>query len=122
MGQTIQQERATFALKHVLRVIKESPLDQKEYKTYASQLPAMIRMNGLGQAAAFYYSKKGTRPLLYGLLNDWLTQDGQPYAASGGLLGGITTGKQRTYRLAQTEALALMEWVKKFAIAFMESD
>jgi CRISPR-associated protein Cmr5 len=122
MGNAIQQERATVALEQVLRVIEEGPGDQKEYKAYASELPAMIHMNGLGQAAAFYYSKKGTRLLLYELLDDWLRRDGQPYAGRDALLDGICAGNQRSYHLAQAEALAMMEWVKKFAKAFMESD
>lgn len=121
MVQTIQQQRAKFALEAVeADRIRLSPKEQSEYRSYASELPAMIHMNGLGQAAAFYKSKGGTRDKLYQLLSRWLTDNGQPYQQWDDLLKGITQADQQAYRLAQTEAMALMDWVKKFAKAFME--
>ena len=119
--QTIQQQRAKYALEQVQDAI-ERKVSPKEYKSYASSLPAMIHMNGLGQAAAFFKSKgaKGdAHGDLYNLLSGWLCQAGQPYAGCRNLLEGITTRDMHTYRLAQAEAQALMDWVKKFAKAFM---
>jgi CRISPR-associated protein Cmr5 len=113
--QTIQQQRAAYALTRV-------ELDKQqgvEYKSYASGLPAMIQMNGLGQAAAFFRSQGGTHIKLYDLLSDWLAQPNQPYAGRD-LLDGITSCNMPTYLLAQAEALELLTWVKKFAKAFME--
>lgn len=130
--QTIQQQRAAFALERVERDRDEHMSTkgfQSAYKSYASGLPAMIQMNGLGQAAAFYRSKaagKDSKALAYGclyeLLSDWLTKPGQPYSAhrNSGLLHGVTTEDMRTYMLAQSEAQALLDWVKKFAKAYME--
>lgn len=120
-GQTIQQQRAKYALERVQEAAKTSSL-HKEYKSYASSLPAMIHMNGLGQAAAFFKSKRGTHEMLYILLSKWLCQEGQPYAGCDDLLEGITTKDMHSYRLAQAEAQALMDWVKKFAKAFMNDD
>jgi CRISPR-associated protein Cmr5 len=51
--QTIQQERAKFALKHVQNAASNSAISQKEYKSYASALPAMIHINGLGPSGGF---------------------------------------------------------------------
>lgn len=119
--QTIQQERAKYALEKVQQSI-ENGINQKEYKSYASGLPAMIHMNGLGQAAAFYRSKGGTHKVLYDLLSGWLTGEQQPFHAYEDLLEGITNSDMATYQLAQAEAQALMDWVKKFAKAFMEGD
>jgi len=119
--QTIQQQRAKYALEKVQEAAKQSSL-HKEYKSYASTLPAMIHMNGLGQAAAFFCSKTKTHKMLYQLLSDWLCEEGQPYAGCDNLLDGITTQDMHTYRLAQAEAQALMDWVKKFAKAFMNDD
>ncbi|NNJ85014.1 MAG: type III-B CRISPR module-associated protein Cmr5 [Gammaproteobacteria bacterium] len=76
--QTLQQLRARYALEQVEAARKEmaGDKDQKknlgEFKAYAAQFPAMIRMNGLGQAAAFYRSKKSTHERLYGILSCWL--------------------------------------------------
>lgn len=121
--QTMQQQRAQFALRKVSDA-KSSGVSQKEFKSYAANFPAMIRMNGLGQAAAFYRSKgAGSESYLelYTLLSDWLKQEGQPYAGQD-LLDGIAKESMHTYRLAQAEALLLLDWVKKFARAYMEEE
>ncbi len=116
----MQQERAAFALQKVQAAQKSIPSKkQSEYKSYASSLPAMIHTNGLGQAAAFFKSKGGTHAHLYQLLSDWLSKENQPFAGKE-LLEGITTSDMHTYRLAQAEAQALMDWVKKFAKAYMD--
>lgn len=145
--QTIQQQRAKFALEQVQQYLdnlnaelereiaesrNQSDSDLKikrcqakiskakeEYKSYASALPAMIHMNGLGQAAAFYKSKGNTHALIYQLLSDWLTQANQPYAAQDDLITAVARQDMHRYRLAQAEAQALMDWVKKFAKAYM---
>ncbi|MFH1097739.1 MAG: type III-B CRISPR module-associated protein Cmr5 [Candidatus Desantisbacteria bacterium] len=123
--QTMQQQRAKYALEKVTAAKDDSNINNKEYKSYASGLPAMIQMNGLGQAAAFYCSKgTGDKPeqktyrALYNLLSGWLNEPGQPYAGHD-LLEGITHGEMHTYKLAQAESLALLDWVKKFARAYM---
>jgi CRISPR-associated protein Cmr5 len=123
--QTIQQQRAKFALQKVQSAAKSQNVDHAEYKSYASALPAMIHINGLGQAAAFYKAKGGTHELLYNLLSEWLTkQPDQPYTNAAGkdLIACIVSSDMATYKLAQTEAQALMDWVKKFAKAYMAED
>lgn len=117
--QTIQQQRAKYALEKVNQAATNPRISHKEYKSYASSLPAMIHMNGLGQAAAFFISKGDTHGELYHLLSGWLCKKGQPYENCQSLLDGITTKDMHAYRLAQAEAQMLMDWVKKFAKAFM---
>ncbi len=82
MQLTMQQQRAAYALKKVKNASEHLSLkEQKEYKSYASQLPAMIHMNGLGQAAAFFRSKgkEDTHFELYKVLSEWLCKEQQPY-------------------------------------------
>ncbi|MFB6259734.1 MAG: type III-B CRISPR module-associated protein Cmr5 [Thiohalorhabdaceae bacterium] len=123
--QTMQQRRAAFALERVQRVADNDKIAPKEFVAYASGLPAMIHMNGLGQAAAFYRSKGGDKQggasyqYLYDLLSDWLCDEGQPFEDHSDLLVGITSADMAAYMLAQAEAQALMDWVKKFAKAFL---
>lgn len=126
MMQTAQQRRAKWALEKV-EAARNNGVSRKEYKSYASAFPAMIQMNGLGQAAAFYRCKgaekgaKGEAYLsLYNLLSGWLTLPDQPYKDFDDLLKGITEEDMRAYLQAQAEALALLDWVKKFAKAYME--
>lgn len=117
--QTIQQQRANFALTQVVSASNASSVNAKEYKSYAAGLPAMIHSSGLGQAAAFYKAKGGEHRRLYDLLSNWLTQEGQPYAGNTDLLEGITQQDMHSYRLAQAESQALMDWVKRFSSAYM---
>lgn len=122
--QTIQQQRAKFALKRVQSAANNPKVNKVEYKSYASALPAMIHMNGLGQATAFYKSKGGTHKQIYDLLSEWLTDKkyNQPYAGKDDLIQAIVDHDMHHYRLAQAEAQALMDWVKKFAKAYMTED
>ncbi len=126
MALTIQQQRAKFALERVQGLVDKLKADeQKEFISYASGLPAMIHMNGLGQAMAFYKLKakeRGSYLQLYLLVSDWLCQSGQPYQDKDNVLVGITQCDQARYQLAQAEALVLMSWVKKFAKAFLAED
>lgn len=119
--QTLQQERAKYALEQVQAAL-DGNVNRKEFKSYAASLPAMIQMNGLGQAAAFYFSQGDTYRRLYYLLSGWLTQEGQPYAGKANLLAGITQQNMYAYRVAQAEALQLLDWVKKFAKAYVREE
>lgn len=139
MQQTMQQQRAKYALEQVKAAAEDKSI-HSEYKSYAYNLPAMIHTNGLGQAVAFFRSKgafhKNERDrsskekaycLLYMTLSDWLCSNGQtlnpmpkqPFSDYGDVLDAITQSNMRDYRLAQAEAQMLMDWVKKFAKAFM---
>jgi len=126
--QTIQQHRARYALERVTAAQDSNDLDKEAFKSRAAELPAMIQMNGLGQATAFYRMKgaKHAHRALYDLLSGWLcrapgahTPEAGIYHGHGDLIVGITQSDQKDYRVAQAEALALMDWVKRFAKAFI---
>ncbi|MCK5720755.1 MAG: type III-B CRISPR module-associated protein Cmr5 [Thiomargarita sp.] len=128
--QTMQQQRAAFALAGVQSARdKLGEKERKEYRSHVSALPFMIHANGLGQAAAFYKSKctnsKGNKKLdyflIYQLLSDWLKREGQPFFEMD-LLDGITQKDMHVYMTAQAEAMVFMDWVKKFATAFMKEE
>ncbi len=122
----MQQQRARFALEQVQ--LAQTQLDKaqrKEYCSHVKGIPFMIHANGLGQTAAFYRSKatdKKDYRLIYQLLSDWLTQEGQPFYGQERLLSGITCSDMHTYIAAQAEAMIFMSWVMKFADAFMKED
>jgi len=122
MIQTIQQKRARFALEKVQAHVA-GPVNKKEYKARANSFPAMIRTNGLGPAAAFYLSKSSSKNDPHGyhyhLLSEWLTLENDVFQCGDvGLMAAITRSDMHTYRVAQVEALLLLEWVAKFARAF----
>jgi len=122
MAQTIQQQRAAFALQQIEKL---TTVEQKDFNSYASGLPAMIHMNGLGQAMAFCKMKGKDRPsyaALYQLVSAWLCKEGQPYHGKADVLTGIIESDRAKYQLAQAEALVLMSWVKKFAKAYLAEE
>ena len=135
MSQTIQQQRAKYALQQISRL--QDTLTQEQQKnlvSYATSLPAMIHMNGLGQAMAFCKTKGSNKGLdetddkkrsynaLYQIVSDWLCQKPQVYQHADNVLQGITEQSLQDYQLAQTETLLLMSWVNKFAKAFLAEE
>ena len=125
--QTMQQRRAAAALTAVREHQGEDY--QGELRSYLHALPAMIHMNGLGQAAAFHCGKGSGKDskaqayrAAYEILSTWLCAAGQPYARYDNLLDGITQADMHRYRLAQAEAQAYLDWAKKFAAAFLRGD
>lgn len=124
--QTLQQQRAAHALKEVKSLAPDDSNYQpkasaSELKARASELPFMIHTNGLGQAAAFFKSKKDKDGYdhLYRILSSWLTSEGRPFAGQGDLMQAITSADMHLYRVAQAEAMHYMDWVKKFAKAYL---
>jgi len=82
----------------------------------------MILQNGFGQTLAFWLAKgKDEHKALFGIVTDWLKQTDNNHFKSCNtpkdfiaLLSGM---EQMDYRKNQNEALALLEWVKRFASA-----
>lgn len=117
--QTLQQQRARHALEKVKSWV---PLnDGAKLKARTSELPFMIHANGLGQAAAFFRSKKekDSYDVVYAALQSWLAEPQRPFAGRCDLMQAIVEADLHTYRLAQAEAMAYMDWVKKFATAYL---
>jgi CRISPR-associated protein Cmr5 len=98
------------------------------YVSYVEALPANILRSGLGQAMAM--EKAGAKndaghAHLYNHIDSWLTADraNAPYRDKPGqLLREIGSNGQDPYVRAQAEALAYLEWLKKFAVAFLKEE
>jgi CRISPR-associated protein Cmr5 len=128
MSKTPDLERAKHSLARVEQVKEDPLLPNDKYLSYAESLPASILMNGLGQAAAILLSASKGKPqdphmVLYKDLEDWLLNQCQssPYYRSGvkDLMKAITGGSKSDYQKAQAEALKWLEWLKKFARAYL---
>jgi CRISPR-associated protein Cmr5 len=127
VSRSIQQQRAHYALALVSRVTSEESDVQKCFKAYSNSLPAMIQMNGIGQALAFAWQKSnGDRnkestawTLLFRAVSDWLLKERSLWASAGHdhVVHALAAGSQEQYQLAQAEAQALLAWVKDFARA-----
>jgi len=129
MGRTMEQERAADALGRVKDLEKKAAGNSRQadvndrYAQEAKGLPATIVMNGLGQALATLRAGKDQHEeLLYRHCQDWLCRNDKtaPYPGQQDLLDALTAGSREDYLRAQTEALSWLNWLKKFATAYLE--
>ncbi|MEO3430169.1 type III-B CRISPR module-associated protein Cmr5 [Pelagibius sp. CAU 1746] len=126
MSQSLAQKRAGHALDQIQKMHRKD--EYGNYVAYVKALPAAIIMSGLGQALAMEKARgpetktdkvsRGHANLYYHL-NTWLCKDWQdsPYSRGSDVLEEITRKSEADYIRAQAEALAYLEWLKKFAVA-----
>lgn len=125
---TIDQDRAQYALEQIQKIAQGSQTRQAEARRYITSLPALIRTNGLGQALAFYRTKgrDSSHEAIYKIVGQWLCapdSKGRVFHEHGDdALTAITRSDVYCYMAAQNEALALLEWLKKFAVALLENE
>ncbi|HHX86955.1 MAG TPA: type III-B CRISPR module-associated protein Cmr5 [Firmicutes bacterium] len=125
---TLQQQRAKHALDKIKEAEKKFQGDDREkFVAYAENAPASILINGLGQAAATLCAQAKGNPeephgAIYEAMQGWLCRDdvAAPYPSNTKLLTAITEGDRDSYLYAQAEALAYLEWYKKFAVALLK--
>jgi CRISPR-associated protein Cmr5 len=118
---TLAQRRAAYALERI-NALKETG-GYGNYVSYVKSLPAAILINGLGQAAAtLLAANDDPHKILYTQLSTWLCGDlpEMPYQGAPDLIRALVTHDQSLYLRAQGESLLLLEWLKKFATAFLE--
>ena len=121
---TNDQRRAAAALEAVRSVRAGDAKIAADYRSYVAALPASILSNGLGQAVATLLAqargKDTAHRRLYEHLSAWLCGGDRdsPYPV-GCLLDHLTEHDQQAYVHAQGEALAYLDWLKKFATAFL---
>lgn len=127
---TSEQIRAEHALARVHDLNTDAhDLDAHDlrglYRSYVDRLGPAIMMNGLGQALATERAasaggnvRSRAHRMLYDNLQGWLCRDdGNIYPGGADLLQAIMANDQSKYLLAQAEALAWLDWHKKFCRA-----
>ena len=124
---TTAQRRAADALSRVETLSAETDKFKARYRAYVDRLGPNIVMNGLGQALATERAAAGPRPEkddqqahqeLYVSLQRWLCRpDDGVYPPSQDLLEAIVEHPESRYLHARAEALAWLEWHKKFCRA-----
>ncbi|MDH7482692.1 MAG: type III-B CRISPR module-associated protein Cmr5 [Armatimonadota bacterium] len=113
---SLEQERAKGAWSKVKEVAKDRDIAE-EYAQLAKSAPADIQSNGLGQTLAFWRAKKGGHHKKLGEhVSEWvMNQMNQP---GKDLLDWIVNeATTNDYRRATAEAIAFLNWVKRFATA-----
>ena len=126
---TIEQERAADALKRASELRGQTLEFKERYRSYVDRLGPAVVMTGLGQALATEVAAAGSKPNtedkrahleLYKGVERWLCRpEGGVYPSSDDLLHSITKNEEKFYVRAQIEALAWLEWHKKFCRAFL---
>lgn len=121
---TLEQRRAENALAQV-KVLADAreQIDTEKYRSYVDRLGPAIVMNGLGQALATELAAEDdAHRKLYENLSDWLCRhDDGVYPEGDDLLTSITKEGEHKYLRAQAEALAWLEWHKKFCRAYFRT-
>ncbi|HEX9731862.1 MAG TPA: type III-B CRISPR module-associated protein Cmr5 [Thermoanaerobaculia bacterium] len=120
---TREHQRAQHALQAV-RVLQEEKWAPR-YRSYVDRLGPAILRNGLGQALAGELAAAGSESgeseahrRLYANLESWLCGKERPYPAAP-LLDALVKGEEDEYLRAHAEAMAWLEWHKRFCRAYI---
>lgn len=111
MNKNFSNKRSEFAFKQVSEV---DPNSFQKYRSLVRSLPATILTNGYGLAMASLYSKKESQTL-YNHIEVWLKGQQMLPNKDKDLMGNIAESDNDNYRLLESETLALLEWLKRFA-------
>jgi CRISPR-associated protein Cmr5 len=116
--QTLEQGRAKHAFDAAKEAAKQK--DKEEYESYTKKVPMLIKTNGLGATLAFMQSKGKAYKTILNNLESWFKTDikfSSIYKAIPGsdLVEKTVNCNTSEYRALTTEALAYLNWLKRFA-------
>ncbi|WP_019672863.1 type III-B CRISPR module-associated protein Cmr5 [Psychrobacter lutiphocae] len=125
--QSRDQQRAAHAIKCIEKIQQEKQLKSRPIKSAINDLPAMIHMNGLGHAFAFFLTDPKSYPerqAIVEMVFDWLKNGSHVYDNLSEhsrltALKAVTLSDLKTHQVAQQEAQAYLLWLKKFARALL---
>lgn len=112
MNKSFANERSAFAFEKVSDINDMKSLEK--YRSLVRSLPATILSNGYGLAMASLYSKNENKAL-YDHIEIWLKKQQMLPNREKNLMSNIAESDKDTYRLLESETLALLEWLKRFA-------
>ncbi|MFH1117079.1 MAG: type III-B CRISPR module-associated protein Cmr5 [Pseudomonadota bacterium] len=129
MSNTLAQQRSAFALTEVRHLRG----NRRDFAKFVAGLPAMILQNGFAQALAFLLAKgtdKNGKPnhgdkhlQAFDIIVRWFNdRDIVKQTEHRQVMAALSEMPQGDYLRAQDEALALLEWVKRYANAGLFSD
>jgi CRISPR-associated protein Cmr5 len=109
----LDRDRARAAWNNIQAVKPQNY--QAKYGSMARKMPTLIQTNGLGQTLAFLKAKgKEHHVQMFNHLSEWLVTR---ISGTGDMLNRVLEMESQTYRLATGEALAFLQWLKRFAEA-----
>ncbi len=121
---SLEQQRAAAAWQCVQSAKGKSW--SRDYSQLAKSLPAMVQVNGLGQALAFLRSKRkegsNEHARLAADVSRWVSQQLLGSARDDLIPWIIGQASSAEYRRATAEALAFLNWLRRFAEAELGED
>ncbi len=126
MSDTQRQRLEQGRAKHAYDAA-ENRKNAKDYPQYAKKVPMMIKTNGLGATLAFMRDKGGDYKKIYDDIENWFKADEKlrtivpEITNEGGLLKLVTDCDSYQYRILTIEALAYLNWLRRFAGTLNES-
>ncbi len=124
--QMLSQKRSQFALEHANKYISseaDNNSKKKEIKSLANGAATMILQNGFGHSLAFWLSKdKPQFNFLLDLIREWLKKNNllkQNIIDHKAAILSLSSMEQKDYLKCQKETILLLEWVKRYVVAFV---
>ncbi|ADU92824.1 type III-B CRISPR module-associated protein Cmr5 [Geobacillus sp. Y412MC52] len=121
----IENGRAAFAFQEVKQAKEGLKENFENYRSYVKKMPSLIQVNGLGQALAFCFQKKGREyRSIYRSIAKWMKEQfpGQFGKEDMELVEVVVNLSSADYRLWTMETLALLDWMRKFADGMVKDD
>ncbi len=120
-GPTLDQRRAKHAWEAVQKARRRAGAHARQdfgkFAIEVKKLPMRIMASGLGPALAFLRAKQEV-PGLLEELSDWVVgKRGIGPGGAGSLLQAVIEGNSELLRRATDEALAYLQWLKRFVDA-----
>lgn len=122
--QTVQQQRAAFALNEISKIAeKNNGKISAELASFIVGMPTMILTNGIGQTFAFLLSTgKEKQQTAFDIMKKWIIQKKSDIFSQEldnmQFLQTFNSISQHQYLDIQHEELRLLEWLKRYARAF----
>lgn len=120
--QSLEQKRAAAAWACVVDVRDNHTSYKGDYSSLARSAPTDIQTNGLGQTLAFWRAKgKDYHKKIYVDFSTWL-QTRIPESKPDVLEWVMQRANTNDYRRATAEAMAFLQWLKRFAEAELSEE
>jgi CRISPR-associated protein Cmr5 len=113
----LDQERAREAYEEVSGLIGSN--SGEKFRSYAIKAPSMLLSCGLVQTCAFLLDKEEK---VFKALARWLKLRGYVESKDKEILGDIVKMTPSRYRLAESEALAYLGWLKRMSEIHLKKD
>ena len=118
MRKTTEQFRAAAAWEQVYEIEDNDRV--KEFSTATDGAASLIQKVGFGQAVAFWLAKGGKNEYLVKCLAEWLLKNSNSNTrdktqSGNDLMQDLFNKSSTEYRASTNEALAYLDWLKRFA-------